>query len=195
MLSWPCIIVYMLVLVFVCYLWERHIVPLCKLFTVCEFALCQCSICMLYVSLSVKASTLLENIIHRIVLYCSLYCGFWVTVASYNAPWLYCWALCWVNVESNRWFSHRSICLCWVGAFDSSPAIYQNCWVDTLQWGHPGQRAAVKLIFLGQLTKNPNESSRTFLINRQGVKLLQAFGRCKRHVLCCMVCMFVLLRS
>lgn len=173
----------MLVLVFVCYLWERHIVLLCTLFTVCGFALCQCSMCMLYVSLSAKARTLLENIVHCVVLYCSLYCGFWVTVASYNAPWLYCWALWWVNVESNQWFSHRSICLCWVGAF------------DTLQWCHPGQRAAVNLIFLGQLSKNPNESSRIFLINGQGVKLLQAFGCCKRHVLCCMVCMFVLLRS
>lgn len=50
--------------------------------------------------------------------------------------------------------------------------------VETLQWGHPGQRAAVNLIFLGQLSKNPNESSRIFLINGQGVKLLQAFGCC-----------------
>lgn len=54
---------------------------------------------------------------------------------------------------------------------------------------------SVNLIFLGQLSKNPDESSRIFLINGQGVKLLQAFGWCKRHVLCCMVCMFVLLRS
>lgn len=195
MLSWPCIIclyvstclclllvreahctvMYTFHCMWVCTLSMQYMCAVC--FPVCEGEHITRKRCSLY---CIVLFIVLWILSHS----CLLQCTLTLLLSSLISK-------CWKSsvVESQEHLPVLSWCL-WHSTSNLAKLLGR-----TLQWGHPGQRAAVNLIFLGQLSKSPDESSRIFLINGQGVKLLQAFGCCKRHVLCCMVCMFVLLRS